>query len=221
LDAPHGCAYLPFFGAAAEGAPESFKEGRMSSFSKKAAWWAFNLVNQYSEVNFQLINKDVRAKSHEVEIEGQHLVESCLAKARKLSRGDAARELSHCSNEFAEEKVAEWWDFAWSLFAKFGRYAVTYNESDVGEGYVYYPAWWLNSPEVGFSLWSPNGPYHGVLESVASGSFGWADVARAMIMAGLCAAVAAAGFQAGHRRGQQGSKEQGDLAPYVPLAAGW
>jgi dipeptidase len=75
-DSPHGAAYLPFFGSAAEGAPESFHshEGYMSKFSTKVAWWAFNMVNQYSDLNFKLINKDVRAKAKQIEDEGQELV---------------------------------------------------------------------------------------------------------------------------------------------------
>merc|ERR1712003_454074 len=70
-DSPHGTAYLPFFGAASAGAPESFHshEGYMSKFSTKVAWWAFNLVNQYSDLNFQLINTDVRKKAKQIEDE--------------------------------------------------------------------------------------------------------------------------------------------------------
>merc|ERR1711937_970268 len=61
-DAPHGTAYLPFFGAAAEGAPLSYHthEGCQSKFSTKVAWWAFNIVNQYTDLNFKVINADVR-----------------------------------------------------------------------------------------------------------------------------------------------------------------
>jgi len=36
------------------------------------------------------------------------------------------------SNDFAEAKLAEWWDFAGHIWAKFGRYVVTYNETEIG-----------------------------------------------------------------------------------------
>merc|ERR1719382_1119513 len=82
-DSPHGTAYLPFFGSAAEGAPESFHshEGYMAKFSTKVAWWAFNMVNQYTDLNFRLINKDVRARAKQIEDEGEALVAKCTAEA--------------------------------------------------------------------------------------------------------------------------------------------
>lgn len=68
-DSPHGTAYLPFFGAATSGAPKDFHshDGYMSKFSTKVAWWAFNIVNQYSDLNFKVINQDVRKKAKEIE----------------------------------------------------------------------------------------------------------------------------------------------------------
>jgi len=164
-DSPHGTAYLPFFGAAAEDAPESFRshEGFQSKFSPKVAWWAFNLINQYSDLNFRLINSDVRNHSAVIEEEGRRLVEECVAEADgEKSKEKAAQVLSKCSNKFAEKKVAQWWELAWSLFAKYSRYAITSNETDKGERLQVYPEWWINSPDVGYSLWQSNGPFHGI-----------------------------------------------------------
>lgn len=159
-DSPHGTAYIPFFGAATEGAPESFHshDGYMSKFSTKVAWWAFNLVNQYSDLNFQLINKDVRKHAKQIEDEGQRLIARCEDMASKeINKLAAAKALTSCSNSFAAEKIAEWWDYAFSLFAKFGRYTITANETEKGENPQRYPAWWLKSSEVGFTQWSPEG----------------------------------------------------------------
>uniref|UniRef100_A0A7S1SBD4 Uncharacterized protein n=1 Tax=Alexandrium catenella TaxID=2925 RepID=A0A7S1SBD4_ALECA len=74
------------------------------------------------------------------------------------------------SNAFAEAKVGEWWELAWSLFVKYGRYVVTYNESaETGTDYLgqAYPEWWLRSLDVGFAAWEPQGPYHGVPDAIA------------------------------------------------------
>lgn len=70
-------------------------------------------------------------------------------------------------NNFAMEKVQDWWDLAWQLIAKYGRLVVTYNESDQGVDYIgqMYPRWWLSSPDVGFTIWSPKGPFVGVPDS--------------------------------------------------------
>lgn len=151
LDSPHGTTYLPFFGAATEGAPDSFHshEAGMSKFSTKVAWWAFNLVNQYTGLNFRLINAEVLAKSSAIE-----------ARARFWRQSDPRTD---CSNEFAEAQVAEWWVFAWSLFGKCGRYVITHNETAKGEEKQFFLTWWLESPEVGYVSWAPQGPFHGVL----------------------------------------------------------
>jgi len=49
------------------------------------------------------------------------------------------------------------------MFGKYGRNVVIHNESTIGEVVTRYPEWWLRSPEVGFTSWNAEGPYHGVL----------------------------------------------------------
>jgi dipeptidase len=209
-DSPHGTAYLPFFGAATEGAPDSFHshDGYMSKFSTKVAWWAFNLVNQYSDLNFQLINTDVRKKAKQIEDEGQRQIARCEATASKeVSKQAAAETLTSCSNSFADEKVAEWWNYAFSLFAKFGRYAITSNETEQGELAQRYPAWWLRSPEVSFTDWSPEGhpplvPGARPLEPL-SPEIPFSKHILAALMAVAAVSIVAVAHQWGVRRGVQ------------------
>lgn len=198
-DAAHGTAYLPFYGAAESGGPPSYHshEGYMSKFSFNVAWWPFNIVNQYSDRNFLKINADVRAKADAVEKEAMKAVEAWEAEADAISlpwnstgfripglpgglpapfMGGGFKEkaqlalLTARSNGFAEAKVAEWWELAWSLFVKYGRYVVTYNESATTGTDVLgqvYPDWWLKSMDVGFAAWEPQGPYHGIPDAIA------------------------------------------------------
>lgn len=170
LDSPHGSAYLPFYGAASTGAPDSYHshEGFQSKFSKNVAWWAFNLVNQYQDLNFRAINADVRQRAREIESRAMRLTAMWEEEAKAVSpRGASLAVLTARSNAFAEDVVAGWWNFSTTLFAKYGRYVVTYNESENGESMAgqAYPEWWVRSPEVGFSTWAPQGPYHGMLLS--------------------------------------------------------
>merc|ERR1739848_903941 len=53
--------------------------------------------------------------------------------------------------------------FAFSMFAKYGRFVVNHNESATGDVLIRYPRWYLRSPEVGFSSWTANGPFHGFI----------------------------------------------------------
>jgi len=117
-DAPHGSIFLPFYAAATAGAPESYHshEGSMANYSKKVAWWAYNFINQYSEINFQAINADVRKKVNEFENEAEHRIVSWEAEADKLiaakpgeaGETEAMELLTARSNQFAEEVLAKW-----------------------------------------------------------------------------------------------------------------
>lgn len=216
-DSPHGTAYLPFFGAATS-APESFRstEGFQSKFSTKVAWWAFNMINQYTDLNFRLINKDVREKADKVEEEGFELVARCTAEADRVAGEageEAARELlTNCGNEFAEKKVAQWWEFGWSLFAKYGRYGITSNETAKGEVPQQYPDWWVKSVEVGYTLWTPQGPYHGEPDDVKTSFLALpaAGVSQPVALIGLLAVVASACYQVGAQRGRRSAAKRDD-----------
>jgi len=209
-DAAHGTAYLPLFGAASDLGPESYRsrEGCMSKFSHKVAFWAFNFVNQFQDLNFQMINADVQKRAHDIEKDAQQRVQSWTEEAEKMGDEESARRLlTQRSNEFAQKTVDEWWDFAYSLLGKYSRYVVTHNESANGEfvhgpGSQEYPAWWLSSPEVGFTTWTPNGPYHGTLLSAQALKPIWSLNACVLALFSIAAAAGIAyyiGVQKGKR----------------------
>lgn len=215
-DAPHGTAYLPFFGAAVSGAPEAWRshEGYQSKFSYKVAWWAFNLVNQYSDLNFGLINKDVKAKAHAIEAEGVQLVAQWEGEVAGLGESAALEELTKKSNAFAEAKLADWWELLGHIWAKFGRYVVTFNETEIGgedaAGQAY-PLWWLKSADVGFLTWARGGPFHGTpdemsvtaVEDLAGNSIGTEGYGVVVVLICLSyAVVAGVMYSIGVKRGE-------------------
>lgn len=174
-DAPHGSPFMPFYAGATGDAPLSFhsKEGDMSVFSRDVAWWAFNLVNTWSTLNFKVINGEVKLRCQEKEAEAMLLMRQWEAEADAaagtipgvmhppaLAQRAALDVLTQRSNEFNNGVVTQWWAFADHLFSKYSRSAVDYTEEDEGTWAV--PLWWLNSTEVGFRSWTPEGPYHGV-----------------------------------------------------------
>jgi len=219
LDAPHGSPYLPFYGAATQSAPESFRshDGTQSRFSTDSAWWAFNLVNQYSDLNFRLINSDVLSRAQDLDLQGVAIVQACDAKAVGASNPELTA--AECSNAFATQAVAQWWNFAWSLFAKYGRYTVTYSEKN--ESLQKYPEWWLRSPEVGYSFWSALGPLTAKRELTfaaeattlveTQGSHVWS----ACFVVFVATFAGAAGYHAGARRGNSAKI----LDNYIHMAA--
>lgn len=214
-DAPHGTAYLPFYAAATRGAPASYNGPHtMAKFSTDCAWWAFNLVNQYQDLNFGAINKDVQKKSHQIEAEAQRAVADWEQDASHLSQEAALDLLTKKSNAFAQDSVNQWWGLAWSLIAKYRGYVVTYNSTATGEDAFgqEYPVWWLNSPEVGFTTWTAAGPFHGVdlvpgellqpnLAAQSPGlSYFWLAAISPLLMS---ACMLTAAYRAGLRTGRQ------------------
>jgi hypothetical protein len=145
----------------------------MAKFSTDTAWWAFNLVNQYQDLNFALINKEVRAKAHKIEADAMRSIVA-WEKEVQAEQDDGLDVLTARSNAFVEKHIAEWWSFAWSLVAKYRGYVVTHNATSEDANAQMYPAWWLKSPEVGFTSWSPTGPFHGtVFEAQTDASAGY------------------------------------------------
>lgn len=215
-DAPHGTAYLPFYGAATTDAPASYQspEVLQSKFSPNCAWWAFNLVNQYTDLDFRLINAEVRRKAAKVEEEAFSRVKEWEQGVQEASTLQL-EELTKRSNEFASAKVAEWWSFAWSLFAKYGRYVETFSESEEhGENVTAqeYPEWWLRSADVGFSSWQPEGPYHGIPDELTSSPFTAGSATHTVVALGFTLTVvlaAAVGYFVGllHARKTTAARE--------------
>lgn len=171
-DAPHSTVYLPFYGAATTNGPEGYHthDGTMSKFSRALAYWPFNIIASFEDINYRLINADVRARAIAMESEALQQINSWEAQVASLDTDAALAVLSSNCDAFVEAKVAEWWDFAFSLFAKFGRMVVTYNDTDSGESMAgwAYPEWWANSAAVGYSTWTPSGPFHGVDDCLPS-----------------------------------------------------
>lgn len=213
-DAAHGTVWLPFYGAAEQGAPATHCHHglNMSTFNTNAGWWAFNLINQYSDLNFRQINKEVRLKAasiHQKALEAMKTWES--------ESGDLQTWVEH-SNHLAVQSVNEWWDLAWKLIAKYGRLVVTYNESEtLGVNYIgqMYPAWWLESPDVGFTLWSSRGPFHGILDRLSElvASEGTSPMAAQCILAALAITVV---YLVGYRHGQSNQKVSGGYVAMDP-----
>jgi len=210
-DSPHGSAFLPFFGAGGE-APESFRshEGYMSKFSTKVAWWAFNLINQYTDLNYKLINAEVRQHSKNIEDEGEQKLVECNAAADRVEADGAeavSSALATCGNAFAEAKVEEWWALAWALVAKYRGYSITANESAGGSPGQQYPDWWVKSVEVGYTMWGMRGPFHGiVIEDDSSTHFSslGPDAARwVIVLVGMATMTGVFGYSLGKRRGQR------------------
>jgi len=186
----------------------------MSKFSNKVAWWAFNKIASFQDINFQLINKDVMHKAHEIEDQGKSRLASCEELAGGAASHESAMQaLTDCSNKFANEKIAEMWEFGDSLFAKFGRQVVTYNESANGEGRWHYPGWWIENFDIGFTSWRAEGHAPGALGLASSTNL--VEPWYLVLLAAGVTATGAIGYMIGLQRGRHRNLEDVDAYAYL------
>lgn len=208
----HGAAFLPFYGSA-DRAPPSFSThgGNMSVFNTKVAWWAFNLIEQFTNLNFQLVNPVVLQKASLVQAEAMKLLPQLEATHNNVT------ELADMSNSFVEDKVAEMWEFAWQIVAKYGRYVITNNETEIGEGKQVYPDWWTLSTDVGYSLWTPKGPFGGsscLAQATVQTTAHSSDTLSVASVIGLAVAWTSAVVFIAFRAGRRSGASTGDADVY-------
>ncbi|KAG1712844.1 hypothetical protein DVH05_000579 [Phytophthora capsici] len=151
--APHGSVFVPF-SCAQESIPKSYLLGRQSKFHPQSAWWAFNFVNNWSLLRFNSMSVDIRGKIDSLQklaFSRRRSMEEQVHKERQVNETQLAVRLQAQSNEFAEQVVAQWWDLAWTLVAKFSDGYMTTGEGPEQQASIGYPAWWLQASE--FAKW--------------------------------------------------------------------
>mmetsp|Transcript_106256 Transcript_106256/g.307559 ORF Transcript_106256/g.307559 Transcript_106256/m.307559 type:complete len:97 (+) Transcript_106256:3-293(+) len=95
-------------------------------------------------------------------------------------------------------------------------------------GLMVYPAWWLNSAEVGYTLWAKHGPFHGVPDPVKSfvasalsstGVNPWEFCLKDAIWPIVSMFVGFGCFRMGTRNGRMLEKRESEGSPYIYMAA--
>lgn len=169
---PHGSVYVPFSCRQQE-IPHSYLIGKQSEFNPESAWWAFDFVNNWSLLRFNLINQDVREQINKLQTEAFKIRIAWEAHAMNELGDDHARDkyLQVKSNVFASRVVSHWWEFAWKLVAKYSDGYITTGESPEQMKAPGYPAWWLQLSE--FSRWpgdtfKPLPQMEALLQSISS-----------------------------------------------------
>ncbi|OQS04977.1 peptidase [Thraustotheca clavata] len=153
---PHGTVYIPFSSIQTK-LPASFHDlaGKQSEFNPKSAWWAFNFVNNWRTLRYDLISEDVVAFIKKYQDEALALNTVMLEYVSTLNGSTAEMraflEASH--NRFAEHVVDARWQLAWTLIAKYSDGYVTTGEQPGGMASPGYPGWWLNMTN--YVQWQP------------------------------------------------------------------
>ena len=120
-DAPMSTCYVPFYVGALSIA-EPYYTCDTSEFSRDSAWWAFNFVGNWAALKYDYIIEDIQEKQDEFELAAIQGIKEMDEKALEIYQQDPqkARELltSYCKEQ-ANQVVEDWWDFAWTLVARY------------------------------------------------------------------------------------------------------
>lgn len=155
-DQPSGSVWVPVY-AGQLYMPESYLWGKQSEFSLDSSWWAFNFVNNWMQLGYSKMLKDVNEARARLQNQACALHHMIVENALKEDDAEVAIDLiTENSNKFANHVVEEWWQFAFKLIAKYSNGLITTGEGETQRAGVGYPNWWLKS--VGYESWPPKNP---------------------------------------------------------------
>jgi len=157
VDCASSSVFVPFFARVLlpEGGGQydvaAFGEGSMKAFSftdgTQSAWWAFNVVANYMDKNYQNISQQYvypKVQSLQQEVSRRALEAVALARA-----GGGVKVLAEVQTELQREVTEEWWKFAGMLLVRYNdNYFNWGDEKMQAVGALGYPAFWLEM--VGF-----------------------------------------------------------------------
>ena len=152
-DSPDTTVYTPIY-AGTTSVPEEWSTGDRKSFDQNCAWWAFNFIGNYAQLNWNAMYPVIREKK--AAIESEYFAEQADVDAKALelyntSGADAAKAyLTDYVYTNLEELNDEWWAFAWQLVGTY--YDGMRIEEDGSSTTLGYPTEWLE--EVGFGATS-------------------------------------------------------------------
>jgi dipeptidase len=143
LDEPYNCCFIPLY-AGSTNIPQAFKTSDQLQFEWGASlWWAFNFVNNWSELKYSYMIKDIQSEQTRIETEFINGRAALEAEAQTLYETDPSAAIAYLTADgqaSADTVSTAWWALAATLIAK---YADGYINTSAGMAQkVGYPAWW-------------------------------------------------------------------------------
>lgn len=123
--------------------PASYERGGTQAFDRGSAWWAFDLVANWSRLNFQRMTRaDILPLQREWEQRGRVSLADWDRRCASLEPEAALLFVTGAAVEHADRLVEAWWSLAERLFAKYSDGYVN-PPGQAGARGVGYPANWL------------------------------------------------------------------------------
>ncbi|ETV92170.1 hypothetical protein H310_13417 [Aphanomyces invadans] len=157
LSSPHGAVYVPF-SCAQSTVPTSYTTVLQSQYSRESAWWAFNFVNNWLSLRYNVMYPEVLAKLTALQ---EDAIDRYKASRRYLTdhastmaATDAISYVEAAHNAFAADVVAAWWSFSDHLVSTYNGGAIVSGEDVANQVSIPYPKWWIQITQ--FSVWPGN-----------------------------------------------------------------
>ena len=147
LDRPSASCQMPFF-VGIKNLPKSLQQVIVNKFDTDSAWWAFNFVANYANLNYSYMIEDIAELQQQLEKESFDLAYNI-----KLDKDITA----FCEKN-TKKIVQAWWELSRYLIVKYNNGCITtegvkspIKNKNYGKAYVEdafmqkidYPDWWL------------------------------------------------------------------------------
>lgn len=140
-DSPDTTVHVPIY-AGATAVPEEWANSNRWVFDQNCAWWAFNFVNNYATIGWNLMYPDIAAKRDALEAQFFAEQPEVDAKALELyNSGDVEGARAYLTEYVCNTMdfvYNEWWAYAWELVGKYndGQVVDAVNKSTSGFPYT-------------------------------------------------------------------------------------
>jgi dipeptidase len=149
MDTPPTSVFVPL-DARVSALDPAFTRGHNQKYEKSSAWWAFNFVNNWMQLNYKGMSEDdvlPRRKAWQDRMDSERLEEVSSADGKV-----DVEKLARKQTSLMQELVADWWSLADMLIAKWNDARRQNGKSVVaaaGGTAIGYPQWWTNM--IGFN----------------------------------------------------------------------
>lgn len=149
-DSPDTTVYTPLYAGTTE-VPTAWSTGDRKNFDTSCSWWAFNLVNNYANLNWNAMYPVIRERKAAIEKEYFDNQAEVEAEAVRLyESGDEAGARAYLTeyvNNNLNKLNDDWWSFAWELLGHY--YDGIRIEEDGSSTTLGYPTEWLQEVNFG------------------------------------------------------------------------
>eukprot|EP00929_Paragymnodinium_shiwhaense_P029198 TRINITY_DN16792_c0_g2_i1.p1 TRINITY_DN16792_c0_g2~~TRINITY_DN16792_c0_g2_i1.p1 ORF type:complete len:663 (+),score=108.45 TRINITY_DN16792_c0_g2_i1:77-1990(+) len=141
-DTPASSVFVPFYPATSDFA-SAYRTGNMNEYDESSAWWVFDFVANWMEINYAHMSQDVKAKITEMQDYIDKALEPVDELLLKSSSVDAAY-LEKAQTSVQNHVVDTWRSFGKSLIVKYNDGRMNANADAGGlPTAIGYPAWYL------------------------------------------------------------------------------